>query len=141
MTIFSITNPTFKEVSKLFNSETKTYNFDKVKVFEFKSMRSSKLEFLGKKFHVSCNIVKDVLNAGQSSTIVKSVQIDNIDFQTVKSFDNLMYFPIDIAALKNIEINIVDEDNKPFPFQNGKTIVSLHFRKLSGTMICNLVPN
>jgi len=52
-------------------------------------------------------------------------------------FDNVYYMPVEKRTFKNIRIEILQLKGRPVPFKSSKTpsMVVLHFRRASGTLV------
>ena len=62
--------------------------------------------------------------------MLRIVNIDGDDGQIItKTFDNLFYVPINRKSIDRIQCNIKDDTNQLVPFESGKVIVTLHFKK------------
>lgn len=46
-----------------------------------------------------------------------------------KSFNNVHYMPVSKSTFESIEIDLRSDTGDPIPFQDGKVVVKLHFRK------------
>ena len=47
----------------------------------------------------------------------------------VNSFDNVHYVGLGLSTFQEIEIHITDDNGLRVPFEQGRVIVKLHFRK------------
>lgn len=49
------------------------------------------------------------------------------------TFDHVKYFPVQNNSFFSVEVDIRDDSGKKIPFERGKVVVSLHFRKRRST--------
>jgi hypothetical protein len=48
-----------------------------------------------------------------------------------RAFDMPMYLPVQKKQFDTIEVNIMTDTGQPVPFEYGKSLVTLHFRRSS----------
>ena len=84
-------------------------------------------------FH-SLYIYSDVVDAqvvGDSMVpLLRIINIEGADGQTMtKTFQNPYYMPVSRKFIERIQCNIKDDINQLVPFESGKLIVTLHFKR------------
>ena len=79
--------------------------------------------------YVYSDIVEPHVVGDVKVRLVRIVPVEKGDIVT-KQYENIQYFPVMIKKFNTIEINIKDDMNTPIAFNHGKTIVTLHFRKV-----------
>ena len=87
------------------------------------------------KFHsmfVYCSIIKESYVAEKIVPLLRCFETPldaNYGGQIALNFDNPQYIPVRSKEIDNIEIKIKNEDGDPFPFEHGRVLVVLHFRR------------
>ena len=62
--------------------------------------------------------------------LLRIVNIDGDDGEIItKTFDNPFYVAVSRKFVDRIQCNIKDDTNQLVPFESGKVIVTLHFKK------------
>ena len=81
---------------------------------------------------VYTNIVKDSVVGSGEAPLLRTVPASrNWGHQQSHIFDNPHYVPVALSQIPRIEIKIASETGNLIPFEEGKTLVKLHFRKKS----------
>ena len=82
--------------------------------------------------YVYCNIVQPQIvgntNVHLLSTIPVSRKLGDV---ITKTFTNIQYVPVQTKSFEDIEILLSSNTGEPVPFERGKVIATLYFRKHS----------
>ena len=79
---------------------------------------------------VYCSLVEPQIVGDVRAPLLRTVHIDGNHGQIIeKLFQTPHYLPVTAKEVDRIEIEIKDDNNQFVPFQFGKTVVKLHFRK------------
>lgn len=79
---------------------------------------------------VYCNLVEPQIVGNVIAPLLRNVHIEGKHGEIVeKLFNTPHYVPVNAKEVERIEIDIRDDNNQSVPFQFGKTVVKLHFRK------------
>ena len=111
-----------------------TYTHKTLKGSEKSIWADNRYNLLGK-FHsmfVYCSIIKESHVGEQIVPLLRCIETpldSNYGGQIALNFENPQYIPVRTKEIDNIEIKIKDEDGAPFPFEHGRVILTLHFRK------------
>jgi hypothetical protein len=80
--------------------------------------------------YVYCNIVKPRVVGDSMVSLLRSVPVTKKHGENVfKSFHNVHYVPLSTRNFHDIEIDIRDDTGTRIPFEGGRVVVTLHFRK------------
>ena len=82
--------------------------------------------------YVYCDIIRPAFVGDTLTHLLRYVEIppnSSYGDQIVLSYPDTHYIPLLIKEIKTIEIDIKDEYGNSFPFEYGRSIVILHFRK------------
>ena len=81
-------------------------------------------------FFVYCDAVEHVVVGDVKAPLLRTVNITGKEGLTVnRIFQMVQYVPVQRKQFSKIEIDIRDDTGHPVPFQRGKVIVTLHFRR------------
>lgn len=82
--------------------------------------------------YIYCNIVENQIVGNTLAPLLRIIDIQG-DFKNVvnKTYDDPHYIPVLIKDMTAIEINIKTDMNEFIPFEFGKVVVKLHFRRRS----------
>lgn len=86
---------------------------------------------------VYCDIIKPNFVGNDMEPLLRIVGVPSdarYKEEVRESFIDIHYHPLSTNYIESIEIDIKDEDKNPIPFQFGRTIVELHFRKIWNNM-------
>ena len=72
----------------------------------------------------------DILGFGTGDGVVIRTSLDHKTL-TQTRFDHVQYIPIMSREFGTIETEIRDDTGRPVPFERGKVMVTLHFRRCS----------
>jgi len=78
------------------------------------------------------DIVKPSLVGDRYAQILRTITVPNeakFGDQCVISYPNPIYFPLHVRNFQNIQLELRDDSGLLIPFQFGRTIVTLHFKK------------
>ena len=79
---------------------------------------------------VYCDVVEHVVVGDVKAPLLRTVNITGKEGLTVnRIFQTVQYVPVQRKQFNTIEIDIRDDTGRPVPFQRGKVIVTLHFRR------------
>lgn len=79
---------------------------------------------------IHCNIVAGQLVGDMYVPLLRTVAVEgNTDDVIAKSFTNIHYMSIERSNFQEIEIHITDDTGRTVPFQHGRVIVKLHFKR------------
>ncbi|RLA19856.1 MAG: hypothetical protein DRQ56_04470 [Gammaproteobacteria bacterium] len=79
---------------------------------------------------VYCSLVEPQIVGNITAPLLRSVHIEgNYGDIIEKLYHSPHYVPVVAKEIDRIEIDIKDDNNQSVPFQFGKTVVKLHFRK------------
>ena len=108
-------------------------NWWKIKGTANRSVTGSNVCDLQRGFYslfVYCDVVEHVVVGDVKAPLVRTVNITGKEGLTVnRSFQTVQYVPVQRKQFRTIEIDIRDDTGHPVPFQRGKVIVTLHFRR------------
>ncbi len=80
--------------------------------------------------YVYCSLVEPQIVGNVMAPLIRSVHINgNYGDIIEKLYQTPHYVPVVAKEVDRIEIDIKGDDNQSVPFQFGKTVVKLHFRK------------
>ena len=81
---------------------------------------------------VYCNIVQPQIVGNASVPLLRTIAVSGKSGDIItETFNNIQYVPLQIKSFENIEILLRTDTGDPVPFERGKVIVTLYFRKLS----------
>lgn len=79
---------------------------------------------------IHCNIVTAQLVGDMYVPLLRTVTVKgDTDDVVAKSFSNIHYMCIERSNFQEIEIHITDDTGRTVPFQHGRVIVKLHFKR------------
>ena len=81
---------------------------------------------------VYCDIIKPNFVGNDMEPLIRIVGVPHesrYKEEIRENFIDIHFHPLNTNYIESIEIDIKDENKKPIPFQFGRTIVELHFRK------------
>ena len=80
--------------------------------------------------YVYCSLVEPQIVGNVTAPLLRNVHIEGSHGEMVeKLYHSPHYVPVIAKEVDRIEIDIKDDKNQSVPFQFGKTVVKLHFRK------------
>jgi hypothetical protein len=81
-------------------------------------------------FFVYCDIVEYQLVGDASVPLLRTVAVNGKNAEVIaKSFDNIHYVGLGRSTFQDIELHITDDTGLKVPFEQGRIIIKLHFRK------------
>ena len=82
-------------------------------------------------FYVCTNIIQPIYVGGQQVRLLRYVPLPNVEYgETVyKEFLSPIYHPLSVSQLQKIDIALFDDTGEKIPFEEGRTVVTLHFRR------------
>jgi len=79
--------------------------------------------------YVYCDVLEHVSVGDTKAPLLRIVQVCGKSGERVQAvYDKPIYVPLQKKNFDSIEIDIRNDIGKPIPFENGKVIVTLHFR-------------
>ncbi len=86
--------------------------------------------------YVYCPLVEHRTVGDTQAPLLRLVPIEGRDAQNVsRVFDPVHYVPLVQCNFQTVEIDIRDDTGQPVPFENGRVVVTLHFRKKRETYL------
>jgi len=80
--------------------------------------------------YVYCNLVEARPVGDVLAPLLRIVPIKGKDGDMVtKTYENIHYIPLQHKHFHTVEIDIRTDTGKPIPFERGKVVVTLHFKK------------
>ena len=132
---FSLTDvkPVLSEHKDEEKGKEETSNWWKIKGTANRSVTGSNVCDLQRGFYslfVYCDVVEHVVVGDVKAPLLRTVNITGKEGLTVnRIFQTVQYVPVQRKQFSTIEIDIRDDTGRPVPFQRGKVIVTLHFRR------------
>ena len=83
--------------------------------------------------YVYCDLVKHSFVGDSFSQLLRIIEVppgSKFRDQILFNYSNIHYIPLRVNEFNTIEIHLKDDQNKTIPFKFGRTIISLHFKKL-----------
>lgn len=81
-------------------------------------------------FFVYCDIVDYQLVGDANVPLLRAVSVSGKSGEVVvNSFDNIHYIGLGRSSFQEIHLHISDDTGKRVPFQHGRVIIKLHFRR------------
>ena len=112
----------------------KILGFDK-SVFFNETCQASHSPLLDKNIHhfyLYSNIVVPTYVGGAEVPLLRYIPITNAEYgQTLfVEWNNLTYLPVSVSELRQVELALYDDTGERVNFEDGRTVVTLHFRKI-----------
>ena len=84
-------------------------------------------------FYVYTNFIQPSQVGGKPVPLLRYIPLDVGEYgQTMyKEFLNKVYIPTNVSRLQHCEFGIFDDHGKPIEFVGGRTVLTLHFRKVT----------
>ena len=80
--------------------------------------------------HIYCNLVEPQIIGNTTAPLLRLVNVEGSHGSMVeKTFHSPHYVPVVCKEIDRIDIEIKDDNNELVPFDFGKTVLKLHFRK------------
>lgn len=80
--------------------------------------------------YVYCDVLEGVPVGDTSAPLLRIVDVEGMQGKMIhRLYENPRYVPLQKRCFDSIEIFISDDLGKNIPFENGKVIVTLHFRR------------
>ena len=82
-------------------------------------------------FYLYSNIVAPTLVGGAEVPLLRYIPISNAEYgKTVFiEWTNLTYLPVSVSELRQVELALYDDTGERVNFEDGRTVVTLHFKK------------
>ena len=82
--------------------------------------------------YVYCDIVEPQIVGDTSAQLLKSIPAEGRFGDIIaKTFTNIQYVPIRTKYFEAVEVLLRNDTGDPVPFERGKVVITLHFRKHS----------
>ena len=82
--------------------------------------------------YVYCDIVEPQIVGDTSAQLLKSIPAEGRFGDIIaKTFTNIQYVPIRTKSFEAVEVLLRNDTGDPVPFERGKVVITLHFRKHS----------
>ena len=82
--------------------------------------------------YVYCDIVQPQIVGDTSAQLLKSIPAEGKFGDIIaKTFTNIQYVPIRTKSFEAVEVLLRNDTGDPVPFERGKVVITLHFRKHS----------
>ena len=82
--------------------------------------------------YVYCNIVQPQIVRNTSVPLLRTIPVSGNSGDVItKMFTNIQYMPVQRKSFEDIEILLTTDTGYPMPFERGKVIVTLYFKKQS----------
>ena len=82
--------------------------------------------------YVYCNIVQPQIVGNTSVPLLRTIPVSEKSGDVItKTFTNIQYVPVQTRSFEDIEILLRTDTIDPVPFERGKVIATLYFRKQS----------
>ena len=82
--------------------------------------------------YVYCDIVEPQIVGDTSAQLLKSIPAEGKFGDIIaKTFTNMQYVPIRTKSFEAVEVLLRNDTGDPVPFERGKVVITLHFRKHS----------
>jgi hypothetical protein len=80
--------------------------------------------------YVYCDIVRPRVVGDSRVSLLRPVPVTGAHGENVFfSFTNVHYLPLNINIFQTVELDIRDDTGQPVPFESGRVVCTLHFRK------------
>jgi hypothetical protein len=77
-----------------------------------------------------CNIVEAQVVGNVNAKLIKTIPVEGTHGDIItKTFTNIQYVPVETKSFEDVEILLRTDTGDPVPFERGKVVVTLHFRK------------
>ena len=136
----------YQEEDILLAKDNKTIKFCNEKYFHFDFNNDTFIQTLNNNiheeiradlFHISSNIVKDLISSNTYSTIMYTTSLPSL-FQKryfYHNVKNIKYYPIRQSNIESINIELLDDNNRRLPLNAGQpSIIHLHLREINSNM-------
>ena len=82
--------------------------------------------------YVYCNIVQPQIVGNTTVPLLRTIPVTGNPSDVItKTFTNIQYVPVQTKSFEDIEILLRTDTGDPVPFERGKVIATLYFRKQS----------
>ena len=83
-------------------------------------------------FYIYSNFIQPIQVGGKPVPLLSYIPIDAGEFGQMmhKEFQNKIYVPLNVYHLQHCEFGIYDDTGKLIDFIGGRTVLTLHFRKV-----------
>ena len=77
-----------------------------------------------------CNIVQAQVVGDVNAKLIKTIPVEGTYGDTItRTFTNIQYLPVETKSFEDVEIVLSTDTGDPVPFERGKAVITLHFRK------------
>ena len=82
--------------------------------------------------YIYCNIVQPQIVGNTNVHLLRTIPVSGKSGDVItKTFTNIQYVPVQTKSFEDIEILLSSDTGDPVPFESGKVIATLYFRKQS----------
>ena len=82
--------------------------------------------------YIYCNIVQPQIVGNTMVPLLRTIPVSGNSGDVItKTFTNIQYVPVQTKSFEDIEILLRTDTGDPVPFERGKVIATLYFRKQS----------
>ena len=82
--------------------------------------------------YVYCDVLENVPVGDSLAPLLRIVDVEGLNGDTIhRTFVHPRYVPLQKKEFDSIEIDIRDDTGAPVPFESGKLVVTLHFKRAS----------
>jgi len=110
-----------------------THNDDDTVIYDYSKIIAPYVLDLNRGLHtffLYCDIVDYQLVGDANVPLLRTVAVSGKNGEVIaKSFDNIHYVGLGRSTFQDIELHITDDTGLTVPFELGRIIVKLHFRK------------
>ena len=93
--------------------------------------RPAKLEYASKTAYVYCDLIEPVFVGDTKTQLLRTANIDAGAHGVANHIYTLpIYIPLQKKHFDTVEINIMTDTGEPVPFVSGRSVVTLHFRRI-----------
>ena len=96
-----------------------------------KGSRVSDLDQGFSSLYVYCNVVQPTVVGDTFVPLLRIVPVEGkTDHTVTRTYQNIQYLPVQANNFETVEIQIAKDTGELVPFERGKAVVTLHFRKV-----------
>ena len=82
--------------------------------------------------YMYCDIVEPQIVGDINAQLLKSIPVEgNFGDIIAKTYTNIQYVPVQTKSFEIVKVLLRSDTGKPVPFERGKVVITLHFRKHS----------
>ncbi len=79
-----------------------------------------------------CDILEPQIVGDTNAQLLKNIPVEG-EFGDIiaKTYTNIQYVPVQTKSFEIVKVLLRGDTGKPVPFERGKVVITLHFRKHS----------